>query len=124
MDFIDLSNDQLNASYVDDYYKGGMFEHLALPGLFCELMKKRHWIFMTFYLNGITDLENWYGDKAERQYADWFEILDNALKSASDIFWGSWIPFGNGSADIKVNNVSLPIKGQAFYKEVDGDDQS
>lgn len=39
-----------------------------------------------YYVKGILDLEEWYGDKAYREYAIWFQILDNLWETA-ERYW-------------------------------------
>lgn len=78
--------------YIRDYLKGGLYDHLQDPEEFAGFMSDRLWVLSDYYLAGITELELWYGDKAYRQYGDWFECLDSALRQAENIFGGR---FGN-----------------------------
>lgn len=73
---------------LDDYLESGMFDRLNRPKDFMALMSSRHWSTLEFYLSGIQMLDNWYGDKAYRQYDDWFDILDRLFMQAENHFTG------------------------------------
>ncbi len=75
-------------SYLDDYCDHGMFDHLNSTADFMALMKDRNEDTLDFYLSGISMLDNWYGDKAYRQYDDWFDILDQVFNKAENYFNG------------------------------------
>ena len=74
--------------YIKDYLDGGMYDHLEDPRGFAELMSDRHWTTSDYYTAGVTALENWYGDKSSRNYADWFDVLDSAMLQAENLFYG------------------------------------
>lgn len=72
-----------------EYYESGAYDHLQEPMDFHDEMSQRPGIFVDYYLQGITELENDYGDKAYRQYDVWFMALDKALAEAEKVFWSN-----------------------------------
>lgn len=75
-------------NYLQDYLNQGLCDHLQDPRRFMESMESRHWTLFEYYLAGVTALEQWYGDKAYREYDDWFDALDIALLHAENHFKG------------------------------------
>jgi hypothetical protein len=88
MQMTDFNIDEYSKSCVQDYLDGGMYDHFEDPGRFAEYMFQRPWYLSDYYVAGVTDLENWYGDKSAPQYEKWFFALDKALKQAENIMWG------------------------------------
>lgn len=76
--------------YIKDYWESGLYDHLQRPDDFAFLMSNRHWTLSEYYLAGIHSLEQSYGDKAYKNYDDWFDALDAALIQAENHFTGRW----------------------------------
>lgn len=80
------------SDFLEDCEKEGLFDNLNSSKDFIACMKNRNLSTLEFYLSGIQMLDDWYGDKAYRQYDSWFDVLDRLFMQAENHFKGR---FGN-----------------------------
>lgn len=73
---------------IEDYFNAGMLDKLQRPQMFMKLMEDRKPNLFEYYFAGIQQLEQWYDDKAYRNYEAWFEVLDFLLIQAENHFMG------------------------------------
>lgn len=73
---------------IKDYFDAGMIDDLQRPEMFMKLMEDRKSTLFEYYYTGISQLEEWYDDKAYRNYEAWFEVLDFLLIQAENHFMG------------------------------------